>query len=269
MSEHDEEMAVGGGIVAPDLNNTNEKSQSHHRRPNSDEETVQIGDSLVSRQELIEAVRGIISTEELTKKFKPTLGNPAPTGLCGFALTTFMLSLVNIHARHVTVPNIVVGCAYFYGGAAQFLAGFCEIACGNTFGATAFISYGAFWLSWAAIQTGSFGIGAAYEGENAEQLGSAVGFFLFGWFIFTFMLCICAVRTTVANFSLFFVLTFTFLFLALGDMLDNVALTKVGGWFGLIDSFIAWYNAFKAVANKENSFLVFKDYRMPGSIKRD
>ena len=106
-------------------------------------------------------------------------------GLSAFALTTFVLSLINCEARGVTIPNIVVGLAFFYGGAAQLVAGMFELAVGNTFGGVALSSYGGFWGAWAAIQVDSFGIKAAYA-NNTEELHYAVGIFLIGWFIFTF-----------------------------------------------------------------------------------
>lgn len=69
----------------------------------------------------------------------------------GFAATTFILSMYNVHARGNETPNVVLGMALAYGGLAQFLAGMWEFASGNTFGATAFSSYGAFWFSFGCI----------------------------------------------------------------------------------------------------------------------
>src|SRR5579872_5698666 len=82
---------------------------------------------------------------ERSEPVAATAANPAPLGLCGFALTTFVLSAAN--AQLFTGATIVVGLALFYGGVAQLLAGMWEFKSGNTFGATAFTSYGAFWLA--------------------------------------------------------------------------------------------------------------------------
>ncbi|KAG8738024.1 hypothetical protein FRC12_016943 [Ceratobasidium sp. 428] len=78
-------------------------------------------------------------------------GNPAPLGLFGFAATTLMLGLYYVQTRHITVPNLVVGMAFTFGGLAQLLAGMWEFGIGNTFGATVFSSYGGFWISYAII----------------------------------------------------------------------------------------------------------------------
>jgi succinate-acetate transporter protein len=131
------------------------------------------------------------------------------------------------------------------------------MAVGNTFGATALSSYGGFWISFAIILTpGGFDIAAAYSGTGAGayDLTNALGFFLTGWFIFTTILLLCTLRSTVAFFLLFFTLDLVFLFLSLGYFYaDKPAtskhLTKAGGYFGLFAAFLAWYNALAGIAD--------------------
>lgn len=149
------------------------------------------------------------------------------------------------------------------------------MAVGNTFGATALSSYGGFWISYAIINTpGGFAIAAAYAEENSHHdLNHAVGFFLAGWFIFTTLLLLCTLRSTVAFFLLFFTLDMAFLFLTVGHfILDDagevhVALIKTGGVFGLLAAFIAWYNALAGIADKSNSFFVIPVAHFPWSEK--
>jgi succinate-acetate transporter protein len=200
--------------------------------------------------------------------------NPAPLGLCGFALTTFVLSLINIGVRGVTVPSIVIGAAFGYGGLVQLLAGMWEMAVGNTFGATALSSYGGFWISLAIILTpGGFQIADTYaeEGVNAENY--ALGYFLAGWFIFNTMLLICTLKSTVAFFLLFFFLDLAFLFLFLAHLYPSaegeihVPLNKAGGYFGLFSAFLAWYNALAGLADDSNSFFVVPVAHFPWSEK--
>src|SRR6266536_2170150 len=88
----------------------------------------------------------------------PAIANPGPLGLSAFALTTFVLSSINAGWFPAGATNIIVGITLFYGGIAQLLAGMWEFKSGNTFGATAFTSYGAFWLSFGAIFVPGFGI---------------------------------------------------------------------------------------------------------------
>jgi hypothetical protein len=198
------------------------------------------------------------------------IANPAPLGLCSFALTTFVLSLVNVGARGLSAPNIAVPLAYGYGGLCQLLAGMWEMAAGNTFGATAFTSYGGFWLAYGVLQTPSMAIGGDY---SAADLNSAVGFFLTGWFIFTTILLLCTLRSTVAFFFLFFTLDMAFLFLACqsyaaaNGSASATSLGQAGGAFGLLAAFLAWYNAFAGIADSSNSFFLLPVFHFPWSEK--
>jgi len=228
-----------------------------------DNEFVHIGNTKVYRHELLAAFGGTLNPQ-LSAAPSRKFANPSPLGLCAFALTTFVLSLVNLHARHVTTPNIVVGLAFFYGGAIQLFAGMWEVALENTFAATALSSYGGFWLSFGAILTDAFGIASAY-GTNTSEFNAALGFYLMGWFIFTFLLVLCTIRCNIAFFSLFFFLDITFLLLACGSLTEKVGVTKAGGWMGVITAFIAWYNAFAGLANKENSYIDVRPIFLPGA----
>ncbi|KAF2141011.1 uncharacterized protein K452DRAFT_309462 [Aplosporella prunicola CBS 121167] len=206
---------------------------------------------------------------------KKGFANPAPLGLSAFALTTFVLSLINLQTRNIAEPNIVVALAYGYGGLVQLLAGMWEMAVGNTFGATALSSYGGFWLSFAIVLTpGGFNIVAALEadGGKAEWLNS-FGLYLMGWFIFTFILLICTLRSTVAFFFLFFTLDLAFLMLGIGYLHHHgtgkpqTECIKAGGVFGILAAFAAWYNALAGIADSSNSFFVIPVAHFPWSDK--
>jgi len=168
------------------------------------------------------------------------LGNPAPLGLFGFASTTLVLSLYNVHARHIAVPNVIVGMALFYGGLAQFLAGMWEFATGNTFGATAFSSYGAFWLSFATILIPNSGIGDAYSADPGME-SDAIGIYLLAWMVVTFLFFIGALRKSVGLSALFLFLTITFMLLAVGFLMKKINVQKAGGYVGIATALIAYY----------------------------
>jgi len=168
--------------------------------------------------------------------------DPGPLGLSAFALTTFVLSLINVKADHVAVPNVVVGLALFYGGLVQLLAGMWEFAQGNTFGATAFSSYGGFWMSFAFLISPWSAIESSYT--NADDFAHGVGFFLFGWMIFTFMMWLASLKSSVALSGVFFWLTITFMFLGISYFVpSHPGLGTAGGAFGLVTAFNAWYVA--------------------------
>lgn len=163
-----------------------------------------------------------------------TVSNPGPLGLSAFALTTFVLSCVNAGFLAATDLKIVVGLALFYGGLAQLLAGMWEFRTGNTFAATAFTSYGAFWLAvGASVQFGWITSHAAF------------GFFLLGWTIFTFMLLLGSLRTNGGLIAVFVLLFLTFLFLTIGEFGGGTGL--IGGYLGILTAIAAWYTALAGV----------------------
>ncbi|EPQ64360.1 Bgt-4312 [Blumeria graminis f. sp. tritici] len=193
------------------------------------------------------------------KPLKPRkFADPAPLGLCAFALTTFVLSLMNIHVLGAHKNSLVIGLAFGYGGIVQLLAGMWEIFIGNTFAATAFSSYGGFWLAYAIINMpGGFGISEVYTNHNdgAIEFNLAVGYFLAGWFIFTTLLLICTYRTTLAFLALFLNIDIVFLLLTIAHFLSHPdgslphAWIASSGYFGLAAAFLAWYNALAAIVD--------------------
>jgi succinate-acetate transporter protein len=168
------------------------------------------------------------------------IADPAPLGLAAFALTTFVLSFVN--ADIIKVEPVVFGLALAYGGIAQLLAGMWEFAKGNTFGATAFSSYGAFWLSFWYL-TGHTDL----TGASANDLGNSLGLFLLAWGIFTAYMTVAATRVSAAVLAVFALLTITFLLLAWGEFATSDTITHIGGWFGIATALAAWYASFGGV----------------------
>lgn len=219
------------------------------------DEFVIIGNQKFYKHELMQAFGGTLNPG-LAPWPKYEFANPAPIGLCAFALTTLVLSLYNARAMGIKVNAVVLGLSCFYGGAVQFLAGVWELLIGNTFGGTALTSYGAFWLAFSAINIEAFGIKAAYTKEG--ELANAVGFFLLGWALFTFMLVLVTLKSTVAFFSLFFFLFITFVLLAAGDLSGHIKVTRAGGCIGVLTAFLGFYNAFAGVANPTNSYFTAK-----------
>jgi succinate-acetate transporter protein len=173
----------------------------------------------------------------------PTVANPAPLGLAAFALTTFVLSMFNAGLLGAGGEPIVLGLALAYGGLAQLLAGMWEFRAGNTFGATAFTSYGAFWLSfWAFSEFFEKSIPKA-------DAGHAVGLYLIGWGIFTAYMFVASLRTTAAIALVFVLLAITYLVLGVGNAGAHSGIVKIGGWIGLATALAAWYASFAEVTN--------------------
>jgi succinate-acetate transporter protein len=175
----------------------------------------------------------------------PTKGfaDPGPLGLAAFALTTFLLSLFNAGIAPENLEKSVLPIALFYGGVAQLIAGLFEFRKANTFGATAFVSYGAFWLSFAAFV--QFVEPALPEASTK----TATGLFLIGWAIFTLYMLVASLRTSGALIAVFAFLFLTFLSLAVGALAGIAVLGTIGGYLGLLAAISAWYGSFAVVTN--------------------
>ena len=188
--------------------------------------------------------------------------DPAPLGLSGFALTTFVLSASNAGFifNFGNGGSIVAATAIFYGGIAQLLAGMWEFRNGNTFGATAFTSYGAFWLALGIVLFPPSGIAAALVKEG--DLNTALGVFLLGWTIFTGYMFLGTLRLSGALMGVFGFLFLAFLFLAIGKLSPSDNIYKIGGWLGLITAVVAWYTAAAGVLAKTNSAIKLPTFPM-------
>lgn len=165
------------------------------------------------------------------------IANPGPLGLMGFGITTLVLSLVNSNLLGSNLDaGEVLPLALAFGGGAQLLAGMWEFHAGNTFGATAFTSYGAFWISFFFLVNNGFG-----DPKAAGTYGVAT--YLLGWTIFTLLMTIGAWRVSGALGTLFSLLFLTFLALTLGGYGIGSNLGQIGGYLGIVTALNAFYVA--------------------------
>ncbi|MGH3630519.1 MAG: acetate uptake transporter, partial [Sciscionella sp.] len=171
------------------------------------------------------------------------IADPGPLGLAGFATTTFVLSVFNAGIAPKTAEAVVLPLALFFGGTAQLLAGMWEFKKANTFGAVAFTSYGAFWLSFAAY------VQFIVPGLSKTDAGLATGLYLLAWTIFTAYMTIASLRTTGAVAAVFVVLLVTFVFLTIGDLGGSAGAGKIGGYLGIVTAVVAWYASAAGVIN--------------------
>lgn len=171
------------------------------------------------------------------------IADPGPLGLAAFALTTFILSLSNAQIIPAAAAALFVPLALFYGGFAQLLAGMWEFKKNNTFGATAFTSYGAFWLA-----LGSLIVMEKLNVLNfGDQAKPAIGFFLLGFAIFTLYMWIATLKLNNALLVTFTLLEIAFVLLILGEF--GVINSVPGGYVGLVTAFGAWYTSAAGILN--------------------
>lgn len=171
--------------------------------------------------------------EGLTMAEGAKIADPGPLGLAGFGVTTCVLSLVNAGVTSTDALGVVLGLALVYGGGVQLLAGMWEFRKGNTFGAMAFSSYGAFWIAFYFIQ------------KAAPTAGNGVFLLFFG--ILTLFLWIASFYLNKALNLVFLTLWVAFLLLALHGF--GVISQTAGGWVGLLCGAIALYTSFATVIN--------------------
>ncbi|HSD49583.1 MAG TPA: acetate uptake transporter [Actinomycetota bacterium] len=169
----------------------------------------------------------------------PLAADPAPLGLAAFALTTFLLSAKN--AGWTDGGNAWLGFAFAYGGLAQLLAGMWEFRNRNVFGATAFSTYGAFWIG--------LGIYAFFVESGSPNALNDLGFILLAFAIFNTYMLIWSSRVNVAVFMVFLTLEITEIVLFVGFFADSDTIIKAGGVIGVVTAAVAWYTSAAGVVN--------------------
>jgi len=173
---------------------------------------------------------------------KDGTANPAPLGLCAFGMTTVLLNFHN--AGFFELNSMILAMGLFYGGLAQVIAGIIEAKKNNTFGLTAFTSYGFFWLSLVGfIVMAKVGwIAGPSEGAKAAYLGI--------WGLFTFCMFFGTLKLNKALQFVFGSLTILFILLAAGDATGNIAITHLAGYEGIICGLSAIYTGIANVLNE-------------------
>jgi succinate-acetate transporter protein len=169
--------------------------------------------------------------------------DPGPLGLSMFAVTTFVLSVINAHLVSPAMTPAVFGLALLAGGAVQLVAGLWEFRTGNTFGAVAFCSYAAFWGGLYILLHDSVPTIVKTEADGA------IGLYLWAWTIFTVIMFIAVLRTSGALVVTFLLLLITFVLLSIGFSGASASTIKLGGYFGIATAAGAWYTGGAAVIN--------------------
>jgi uncharacterized protein len=168
--------------------------------------------------------------------------NPAPLGLLGFGMTTVLLNLHN--AGFFALGSMILAMGIFYGGLAQIIAGIQEWKKNNTFGATAFTSYGVFWMTLVGLLIlPKLGLADASD-------KTAMAAYLFMWGLFTAVMFIGTLKANRALQFVFGSLAILFFLLALGDITGNGTITVIAGYEGIICGFSAIYAGLAQVLNE-------------------
>ena len=175
-------------------------------------------------------------------KIVDTTANPAPLGLLGFGMTTVLLNFAN--AGIFNLGSMILAMGIFYGGLAQIFAGWMEWKKGNTFGLTAFASYGLFW------ETLVFLIVMPKLGWSEGATAGGMVAYLFFWGLFTFVMWIATLKHDKALQVVFFTLFILFWLLALSELLGSATIKIIAGWEGIVCGLSAIYLALAQVLNE-------------------
>jgi uncharacterized protein len=182
----------------------------------------------------------------ITATLRDSTANPGPLGLMAFGMTTVLLNIHNAGIYELNAMILAMG--IFYGGIAQVIAGIMEWRKNSTFGMTAFLSYGLFWLSFAGlvlIPQMHFLTGAA----DLASTEKAMGFYLFLWGVFTLLMFVATLRINRALQTVFLTLTILFWLLAIRDWTGNVTVGHIAGWEGIFCGLSAMYASIAQVWN--------------------
>lgn len=173
---------------------------------------------------------------------KDTVANPAPLGLMAFGVTTVLLNVHN--AGFFAMNTMILAMAVFYGGVAQVIACLQEYKKNNTFGATAFGSFGLFWLTFVAMI-----VFPKWTGVQAAS-DTAVGWYLLAWGVFTGLMFVATLRINRSLQTVFFSLTVLFVLLAIQAWSGNTTLLKIAGWEGIFVGLSAIYGSIAQILNE-------------------
>ena len=176
------------------------------------------------------------------------LANPAPLGLMGFGMTTVLLNIHN--AGFFPISSMILAMGIFYGGMAQIFAGIMEFKKGNTFGTTAFTSYGLFWISLVALLV------FPKMDWSTSTPSAFLAWYLFLWGLFTFFMWLATFGTNRALQFVFLSLTILFWLLAIKDWTGSEIIGKIAGWEGIICGFSAIYLAMAQVLNEARGKII-------------
>jgi len=168
--------------------------------------------------------------------------DPAPLGLAAFALTTFLLSAANAGWMSAASGDAWLGYAFAYGGLCQLLAGMWEFRNRNVFGATAFSTYGGFWIGlglWALLVAPTAGTKAGHD----------VGWILLAFAIFNTYMLMWSTMVNGAVFAVFLTLELTEIILFVGNFAGSSGIVKFGGYVGVLTALVAWYTSAAGVVN--------------------
>ncbi|GME70702.1 unnamed protein product [Ambrosiozyma monospora] len=229
-----------------------------------DDEHIYINDQQIKKHEFLHAFGGSLNvgTREVTEQAK-NYADPVPAGLAAFSCTTITLGLIQMHAKHVTHANILIGALLTTSGLVELIVGILCFIIGNTWACATFLLFGGFYSSYSFVLMDLGGVQAAYG--DANEYAQSVALYFLPWVFYSFLLWSCTWKSTWALTTLmFFVWMFIILF-CIGQFAGSVLTYKAGGFFCMGSGVLGFYNAYAGLADPTNSYFVVKPWFLPNA----
>ncbi|GMG40389.1 unnamed protein product [Ambrosiozyma monospora] len=229
-----------------------------------DEDHIYINDQQIKKHEFLHAFGGSLNVgTRLKTEQARNYADPVPAGLAAFSCTTVTLGLIQMHAKHVTHANILIGALLTTSGLVELIVGILCFIIGNTWACATFLLFGGFYSSYSFVL---MDLGGAMESySDKAEYGQSVALYFLPWVFYSFLLWACTWKSTWALTTLmFFVWMFIILF-CIGQFADSVLVFKAGGFFCLGSGVLGFYNAFAGLADPSNSYFVIKPWFLPNA----
>ncbi|VEU19904.1 DEKNAAC100432 [Brettanomyces naardenensis] len=254
----DLEKATTNGEAIHNITTTQSKATTFRH----DRDNIYINDVPINKDEFVYAFGGNLNVGK--RKSTPqsrTYADPVPAGLAAFSATVVSLGLVQMHAKGVTVANVLLTCCLTTSGLVDLIVGVLCFVVGNTWASCTFLMFGGFWSSYSFLLMNVGSIAESYP--TVAEYNQAIGIFFLPWTIFSFGLFACTWKSTYPLFFLMFCVWFFILLFTIGQFMGSVPVYKAGGFFCIMSGVLGFFNMFAGLADKSNSYFVVKPWFLP------
>ncbi|KAH3661412.1 hypothetical protein OGAPHI_006819 [Ogataea philodendri] len=231
-----------------------------------DEHHIYINDQAIGKDEFMYAFGGSLNVgaRKQTKNVE-IFGDPVPAGLAAFSCSAFSLGFVQMRARHVHAPNVLLGAFLTTSGLVELIVGILCFIVGNTWACCTFLMFGGFWSSYSFLLMDVGGIQSAYSSD--AEYGQAVAFYFLPWALFSFGLFACTWRSTWSLSLLLFLIWFFILLFTIAQFISSVDTFRAGGVICWLSGVVGFYNMLAGLVDETNSYFVIKPMYLPNAVR--
>ncbi|KAG7928566.1 hypothetical protein KL925_001866 [Ogataea polymorpha] len=231
-----------------------------------DDQNIYINDQPIDKNDFIYAFGGSLNVGARKQTGKTReLSDPVPAGLAAFSCSALSLGLVQLHARSVHTPNVLLGAFLTTAGLVEIIVGVLCFIIGNTWACCTFLMFGGFWSSYSFLLMDVGGIAASYA--TTDEYNQAVALYFLPWALFSFALFACTWRSTYSLSLLMFLIWLFILLFTIGQFATSVGTFKAGGYICMLSGIVGFYNMFAGLLDETNSYFTIKPFYMPNAVR--